>query len=376
MTALEHHDAEQHQIIDALRQQEEIIRQMAASLHEVVWLRDVKTLKILYVNPAYEKLWGCPCQSLYDAPTSFLNYVHPDDKQRVMQAIERQRSGVLFNQEYRIIRPDGTMRWVWGQTFPIYNEQGELYRIAALAQDITRRKEAEEERERFIAALDDFDHTVAHDLKNPLSIVIGYCSLLADDYELLPPEEIKQAIHAIAQSSNKMITIIDNLLLLASVRKMQDVTISRIDMGSIVLEALNRLSNLIVESQAQIIEPDDWPAAFGLAPWIEEVWVNYISNAIKYGGKPPMITLGATEQPDSMVRFWVRDNGLGLTADAQAKLFTPFTRMHTRNFEGHGLGLSIVRLIMDKLGGQVGVDSAGIPGQGCTFYFTLPHASH
>jgi len=373
---LEQRDSEQQQIIETLRTREEIIRQMAASLHEVVWLRDVKTYKILYVNPAYERLWGCSCQSLYDDPTSFLSYVHPDDKARVVRAIENQRSGVMFNQEYRLVRPDGTVRWVWGQTFPIYNEQGEMYRVAALAQDITRRKEAEEERERFIAALDDFDHTVAHDLKNPLAIVIGYCGLLQDDYELLPPEEVKQAIHAINQSSNKMITIIDNLLLLASVRKMQDVTVSRIDMGSIVLEALNRLSNLVMESKAQIIEPDHWPAAFGLAAWVEEVWVNYISNAIKYGGKPPVITLGATEQPDGMARFWVRDNGNGLTPDAQAKLFTPFTRMHTQDFEGHGLGLSIVRLIMDKLGGQVSVDSAGITGQGCTFYFTLPRAPH
>ena len=118
--------------------------------------------------------------------------------------------------------------------------------------------------------------------------------------------------------------------------------------------------------------PDHWPIALGYSPWIEEVWVNYISNAIKYGGRPPRVELGATVQADGMVRFWVRDDGSGLTPAEQAQLFVPFTRLNKTPAKGNGLGLSIVRRIVEKLGGQVGVESEGLPGRGCVFSFTLP----
>ncbi len=108
----------------------------------------------------------------------------------------------------------------------------------------------------------------------------------------------------------------------------------------------------------------------GYAPWIEEVWANYLSNGLKYGGQPPLLEIGADRQDDGNIRFWVRDNGPGLTEEAIARLFTPFTRLHKDRAEGHGLGLSIVQQIVEKLGGEVGVENA--ESQGSLFYFTLP----
>ena len=100
------------------------------------------------------------------------------------------------------------------------------------------------------------------------------------------------------------------------------------------------------------------------------MWVNYLSNGIKYGGRPPRVELGATVQPDGMVRFWVRDNGPGILLEEQARLFTLFTRLDQVQVKGHGLGLSIARRIVEKLGGQVGTESE--IGQGSVFSFTLP----
>jgi two-component system sensor histidine kinase/response regulator len=143
-------------------------------------------------------------------------------------------------------------------------------------------------------------------------------------------------------------------------------------MASIVLEAQKRLAYLIEERQAEVIVPDAsaWPAALGHAPWVEEVWVNYLSNALEYGGTPPRVELGATAQADGMVRFWVRDNGPGIPPEQQGRLFTPFTQLSQVRTEGHGLGLSIVQRIVEKLHGHVWVQSA--PGQGSTFFFTMP----
>ena len=142
-----------------------------------------------------------------------------------------------------------------------------------------------------------------------------------------------------------------------------------LDMARIVAEAQSRLAYLIEEHRAEIILPERWPVALGHAPWVEEVWINYLSNAIKYGGRPPRVELGATAEADGEIRFWVRDNGLGLTPDDQVKLFTPFTRLDEVRAKGHGLGLSIVRRIVERLGGEVGVDSQ--MGGGSVFSFSL-----
>jgi signal transduction histidine kinase len=170
-----------------------------------------------------------------------------------------------------------------------------------------------------------------------------------------------------------MHNIVDELLLLSEARK-AEVKHRPLDMVSIVAEAQRRLWRMAEEYDAEmIISPTyTWPVAMGHAPWIEQVWVNYISNALKYGGRPPRVELGADAESDGMVRFWVRDNGPGLTPQAQARLFTPFTRLAEVRATGYGLGLSIVQRIVEKLGGQVSAGSQ--VGQGSVFSFTLPAA--
>jgi signal transduction histidine kinase len=218
--------------------------------------------------------------------------------------------------------------------------------------------------------LEAFAHTVAHDLKNPLSVMGGALQLIRMDSVL--PEKTLGTLDLALSSAHKMDSIIHELLLLASVRR-EEVEVYPMNMDEVVSQALSRLTDLIKKSGAEIALPEAWPLACGYAPWIEEVWANYLSNGIKYGGKPPYLELGATDQADGRITFWIRDNGEGLEPEARAKLFTEFTRLDTLRAQGHGLGLSIVRRIIEKLGGQFGVESA--PSQGSIFYFTLPAAS-
>jgi PAS domain S-box-containing protein len=220
--------------------------------------------------------------------------------------------------------------------------------------------------------LDAFAHTVAHDLKNPLAYMVGFAELLEEDAAVMPEEAVRRYLHTIAQNGRKMTNIIDELLLLAGVRQLEQVALARLDMMEIVADAQRRLGDLIREHEAKITVPDSWPAAMGHGPWVEEVWVNFISNAVKYGGNPPRVELGADQQDDGDVRFWVRDNGSGLTREEQARLFTSFERLDRVRAKGHGLGLSIARRIVEKLGGQVGVASR--VGHGSVFSFTLPSA--
>jgi signal transduction histidine kinase len=221
--------------------------------------------------------------------------------------------------------------------------------------------------------LDAFAHTVAHDLKSPLGVITGLAGVLAEDHASMSSAELREYLDMIAQNGHKINRIIDELLLLAVVRKLEDVEVEPLDMASVVTESQQRMAHMIEESQAEVILPDVWPIVAGYGPWVEEVWANYLSNAIKYGGEPPQVELGATEQADGTVRFWVRDNGPGLTSEEQARLFTPFTRLDQVRTKGHGLGLSIVRRIVEKLGGRVGVESE--VGRGSEFYFTLESES-
>lgn len=220
-----------------------------------------------------------------------------------------------------------------------------------------------------IAELDAFAHTVAHDLKSPLSVISGFADTLVELSNALSPAELADYLSAVQRTSHKAINIIDELLLLASVRREQ-VTVQPLDMADIVAASQRRLESVLAHHQAQISLPGCWPSAIGYAPWVEEVWTNYLSNGIKYGGQPPHLSLGAENQSNGVVRFWVSDNGPGLNPTEQSRLFTEFTRLNQIRAEGHGLGLSIVRRIVHKLNGQAGVESQ--PGQGSTFYFTLP----
>jgi signal transduction histidine kinase len=220
-----------------------------------------------------------------------------------------------------------------------------------------------------VAELDAFSHTVAHDLKNPLALVIGLVDFILLQFADDVPEEAVGYLKKVQNTGYRGVNIIDELLLLASVRK-QDVHLSPLDMEMVVLKSQDRLAFMIENYQGVITVPESWPTAVGYAPWIEEVWVNYMSNGLKYGGHPPRLELGAAVQPDGMVRYWVRDNGPGLSAEKQAVLFTEFVRLNEVRVEGYGLGLSIVRRIIDKLGGRVGVNST--EGVGSEFYFELP----
>jgi len=219
--------------------------------------------------------------------------------------------------------------------------------------------------------LDAFAHTVAHDIKGPVTTIVSYADVLREGAITVPDSVRTDFLRTLKRSARRIATIVDELLLLASVRKME-LQLELLDMEKVVEEACQRIMHITSQSEAEIVLPPDWPKAIGYAPWVVEVWANYLSNGCKYGGKPPRLELGTDVQGDGQVRFWVRDNGDGIPLADQERLFIPFTRLSQARAEGHGLGLSIVRRIVERLNGRVGVESEGRPGSGSLFYFTLP----
>lgn len=223
------------------------------------------------------------------------------------------------------------------------------------------------------AELDAFAHTVAHDLKTPLSVIIGFSQLLLKGSDYIQPEEEHYYLNLIANTGQQMNKIIEDLLLLADIRRRQLIW-EPIDMAEIISKVQGQLAFIIGQMDAVVEVAADWHLAMGYAPWIERVWANYVSNGLKYGGQPPHIILGCDPPQAGFVRFWIWDNGPGISLEQQSHLFRSFSRLDELDStrKGHGLGLSIVQRIVQKYGGTVGVESK--LGQGSLFWFTLPES--
>ncbi|NLD92879.1 MAG: HAMP domain-containing histidine kinase [Fibrobacter sp.] len=232
-----------------------------------------------------------------------------------------------------------------------------------------------------IAELDAFGRTVAHDLKNPLMVINMSIDSLIKDFVSSDNIKVKKKLAFINDGTKQMTNIIESILLLAGVKKINQKELGVFDISLSVNDALRRLEYNIEKHSVQISKPENWPSVYGYTPWITEVWVNYINNAIKYGGSRerqinPIVELGYDLQyscqstNSEYIRFWVKDNGMGIAKDKVGTLFQEFKRLHAKEYEGHGLGLSIVKTVIDKFGGVVGVESE--LGKGSLFYFTLP----
>jgi signal transduction histidine kinase len=219
--------------------------------------------------------------------------------------------------------------------------------------------------------LDAFSYIVAHDLKGPLSLVMGYADLLlSEGAESISQEQVAW-LEVIKDQSQRMQNIISGLLLLAQLRDAEEI-VEVVDVEPIVQSALNYLDSWLAERGIRVKVDKPLPSVLGHAPWLEAVFTNLLSNAIKYIGHhnpDPQICIRGYQQ-GQVVRYEIEDNGIGIDRKHRDRLFEMFTRVHPEEASGVGLGLSIVKRIIVKLNGYVSVESE--PGVGSTFWFILP----
>jgi len=298
---------------------------------------------------------------------------------------------VLRHDEFRteISRTvDGEVQYFDLQINSLFDYKKQQSGRLVILKDITRRVNSEEmtkainsqllgeiqEKEKLIQDLDAFSHTVAHDLKGMLGAIASSSDLIRSAWDDMSKEDKMEVLELISQSATKTTHITKELLTLASVRQ-QEIKPVPVDLHLVSTEALFRLRDLINEKNAKVNLPEKWYSVLGNNSWVEEILINYFSNAIKYGGVPPEISVSVKLIAGNMVKYSVTDNGKGLSPEEIGLLFKKFSRLGSIRVEGHGLGLSIVKRIVEKLGGEVGVYSKNVPGEGCSFYFVLPIAN-
>ncbi|HTP08442.1 MAG TPA: histidine kinase N-terminal 7TM domain-containing protein [Anaerolineae bacterium] len=344
--------------------------------------------RIVDANPAAQAIIGIPPRLIIGRPLDEVLSPWRD-------LLDRYRGQTDIRDEI-MLNHDGVRRYYDLEVSPLIGRQPQAAGQLVVLREITAHRQAEAELREYTAKLearneelDAFAHTVANDLKQPLTALISYSQSLKRSVRNIPADQIDAALDKITGSGEKLADIVDALLLLSQVRLVEELRLVPLDMSAIVAGALERLSTLQAECHAEVTLPDHWPTALGHGPWVEEVWVNYLSNAFKYGGAVPRIELNAYMQGDDtstgvltdapegasvstpdqrpMVRFWVRDYGPGITPEQRAEIFAPLSQSAAGR---RGLGLSIAQRIVTRLGGEVGVASQS--GRGSLFWFTLP----
>jgi PAS domain S-box-containing protein len=242
----------------------------------------------------------------------------------------------------------------------------------AFITDISARKKAEEELLTRNQELDAYARNVAHDLNTPLASLINFSDLLLDSDFEISDEERKHYLEIIAEDSRKMSSIIKELLIFATIKK-EDIRLSTVHMKEPIENVISRLRFQIEQKSVQLKIDKNICDCSGYGPWIEEVWFNYISNAIRYGGTPPLIEIGSEVQNSDFIKYFVKDNGSGVSTEFKEIAFQTNNPEKDKAAHGYGLGLSIVKSIVEKLGGYVAVES--IEGNGSIFSFYLKKAS-
>jgi PAS domain S-box-containing protein len=242
--------------------------------------------------------------------------------------------------------------------------------VFLLSIDVTERKRAQNSLEYRNRELEAYNHTIAHDLKAPLTNIIGFADFLLK--EMGDPEpDARELLEFIQEDARRMAGMIDDLLMLAKLRDPVEV-IEPVSMKPVIDTALERFVGPISSRSIEVKVPPRPPRVLGSSAWLEEVIANLVNNAIKYiseDNPAPKINIIGKRQ-GKIVRYEVRDNGVGIDPEDQERLFEMFSRFRPEKAQGHGLGLSIVKRIITNLSGEVGVDS--VPGEGSTFWFTLP----
>lgn len=339
--------------------------------------------EILQANQALLQLLGISDQKVLHALTASELYVNPAQREQWLELMDRNEAVQEF--EVQLVRADGRKIWVREQVQAIRNQAGEISHFRGSMEDVTQRRWLHDqlteqhqkvqtyaaELESRNAELDAFSHTVAHDLRRPLTHVVSYANLIRQTANDQLTAETAEFLVRIEKAAMKMSEMIQNLLMLAQLRQAGEITES-VQMSEVVAAALQRLQPDIQKRGVQVKVEQPIPNALGYGPWLEEVFANLISNAVQYIGHEnpaPTVTIRAKSLVEC-VRYEIIDNGLGVHPEHQPHLFNMLTRFHTNESSGTGLGLSIVKRIINKLGGTVGLESQ--PGHGSTFWFTLP----
>ena len=365
-----------HQTQVQLRDSEERFRQITDNIDDVFWMFAVPEGELEYVSPAYSDVWGGSLDALRQRPGSWLDAVHPEDRERIAQRWRQLRQAPHYDDEFRILGPDGRTQWVRDRLFAVRNARGEVYRVARVTSDITARKEMEALLRAADRNKNQFLATLAHELRNPLSPIRNAAALLGANSDG-NTERQARAREVITRQVDHLAHLVDDLLDVARISEGKIVLrTEEVDLGAVVAQAIETAGPLIAARghhlDVQLPEQQVW--VMGDPVRLAQSVGNLLHNAAKFTPKGGELSVRVSLLENERVQIAVRDNGIGIAEDNLPRIFGMFTQVDVppdRAPEGLGIGLSLVSHLIELHGGRLSAKSPGI-GMGSTFSVDLP----
>ena len=395
---MQHEIAERKQLEAEIRQHrdhlEELVEQRNRELLEAQriarlgnWEWNLVSNELKWSDEMY-RIFGLMPRQFETSYEVFLHYVHPDDRPAVKKCVEDALyNHIPYSIDHRIIHWDRSEHFVHEQAQVYFDGAGNPVSMIGTVQDITERKQAEEAQKKLNeklakytaqleatnSELSAFVYSASHVLRAPLRGISGYSRMLLEDFSGALNEEGKRLLNALGKNAMEISRYIDDLLEYSNVGR-KEIEPSRIDMEELARAVVAGLEPLIAGRQVRF-EVKNLPAAQGDKPMIRQVFASLLSNSVKFtrAKEAAVIEVGGRIEEGENV-YYVKDNGVGFDMQYANKLFGVFQRLHgDEEFEGTGIGLAIVKRIVEKHGGQVWAESK--QGEGATIYFTLPASS-
>jgi PAS domain S-box-containing protein len=370
---------------EALRESEERFRQLAESIRACFYITEGRTEttagRLLYVSPAYERIWGQSTEELYQRPRAWTDSVHPDDRERLTLALRYSN----IDEEFRLVRPGGEVRWIHTRAFPVPVPDGAPPRIAGIAEDVTERKRSEDELRRAkdaaeaaSRAKDQFLAALSHELRTPLTPVLILASGLEADESL--PDSARKALAIIRRNVELEARLIDDLLDLTRIsRGKLELHPEVVDVRQILAHAVEiccepEISSGRIRLSLELGAREH--RVWADSPRLTQVFWNLFSNAVKFTPEAGEVRVRSWDDGDELA-VEVCDTGIGIDPESLPRIFDAFEQTGariTRRFGGLGLGLALSRGIVEMHGGTLAAHSAG-EGKGSSFIVRLPMGS-
>lgn len=365
-------EEQKEQSVNHLIESEERFHTLADNMFPLAWMAD-SDCNIFWYNKRWFEFTELNNEELQNS--GWQSMLHPADYIRVVEGIEHSKlNGISWEDTFRLRNNRGEYKWFVSRLLPIFNEGGNITRWFGTSTDINEQKKAEERLqksakrlERSNRDLEQFAYVASHDLQEPIRMVKIYADLLNLLYKDKLDENARQFLGFLTEGSSRMQQLVDGLLQYSRIN--QTLSYEQIDCNKVLAEVIKDLLVIIKETKA-VIRYNNLPSLKADKILLRIVFQNLIQNSLKFHKGEPEITI-TCETRESMWLFAVKDNGIGIEKEYLEKIFIIFQRLHKREqYPGTGIGLALVKKIVNTHGGDVCVESE--LGKGSIFYFTLP----
>jgi PAS domain S-box-containing protein len=344
---------------------------LAAIRHLGIWRLDLRGNRFSWTDGIY-RLYGVTRENFEPTYDGLMKLIHPEDRGYFAQVTETIRRDGKCDFEYRVVRPDGELRYVMGNGEVVHDERGEAVAMIGTVLDTTELATKERKSSARDTELESFSHTISHDLRSPLVTVTTFLEYLEEDLSRADADRIRQDMSYIRAAAIRMRELVEELIQIARIGKITSSSVHT-TFRQITEEVLSTVGGIIAKRRVEVRVGDDAIALYGDRVQLLAIWQNLLENSVKFMGDQasPCIELGAERCGGDMV-FFVRDNGMGIDPRCQAQVFRLFNKLDPKS-EGAGLGLARIKRIIEMYGGTIWLESEGL-GHGVCFRFTLPGA--